>query len=533
MKTNTAWAWLALAGVWVVALAVGIAMRPVMPVDETRYLSVAWNMWREHQFLVPLLNGEPYPDKPPLLFWLIQAGWAVGGVSEIWARTAAPLAGLAATLLTARLGRELWPERPSLGLFAAMLLMGSGFWLIFATLTMFDMLVVATTVVAVTAIVRAARTGGWRGWAVAAIAGGIGVLSKGPVGLLPIASIALLAPLWRRRPPGRGWAYWYMATVAMLATAGAVGLAWALPAAYAGGEAFARHILWDQTTGRIVNAFAHARPIWWYLPLLPALTLPWLLWTPLWRGARAACRTTDEGVRLCFVWVLAVVITMSLISGKQPHYMLPIFPALALLGARALDAAGAVGRRDRLPLAIFWGVLGIASFAVPMAAARGLLPGGFAALPPSIGIVLLTLAVAIAGPVRLSAGAGVAVLMASVLVAVVLVNFGFHETIGPNYDTSAIARRIGDFQRASRPVALVERQGGQFDFVGRLPKPLPVISRQRIEAWSRAHPQGYLVRQQKDMPVGGDYVALHRFRGQYLVIWPAPALANRVTKSSE
>ena len=46
-----------------------------MPVDETRYLAVAWDMWREGNFLVPHLNGEPYSHKPPLLFWLIHLAY--------------------------------------------------------------------------------------------------------------------------------------------------------------------------------------------------------------------------------------------------------------------------------------------------------------------------------------------------------------------------------------------------------------------------------------------------------------------------
>ena len=60
-----AWAVLAVASIW---------LRPLWPVDETRYASVAWEMWLRGDFLVPYINGEPYSHKPPLLFWLIQLG---------------------------------------------------------------------------------------------------------------------------------------------------------------------------------------------------------------------------------------------------------------------------------------------------------------------------------------------------------------------------------------------------------------------------------------------------------------------------
>ena len=61
-----------------------IWLRPLWPVDETRYASVAWEMWLRGDFLVPHINGEPYSHKPPLLFWLIQAGWALFGVNDWW-----------------------------------------------------------------------------------------------------------------------------------------------------------------------------------------------------------------------------------------------------------------------------------------------------------------------------------------------------------------------------------------------------------------------------------------------------------------
>ncbi|HEY3011669.1 MAG TPA: hypothetical protein VGJ36_02890, partial [Gemmatimonadales bacterium] len=57
------WSWVIL---WGILVAVALAVRPLLPVDETRYLSVAWEMWRRGDWLVPYLNGSPYTDKPPL-----------------------------------------------------------------------------------------------------------------------------------------------------------------------------------------------------------------------------------------------------------------------------------------------------------------------------------------------------------------------------------------------------------------------------------------------------------------------------------
>ena len=78
-------------GLWLVLVATGLLTRPLMPIDETRYVSVAWEMWVGGDALVPHLNGEAYGHKPPLLFWLINLVWAVFGVSEMAARVVAPM----------------------------------------------------------------------------------------------------------------------------------------------------------------------------------------------------------------------------------------------------------------------------------------------------------------------------------------------------------------------------------------------------------------------------------------------------------
>ena len=73
---------LILTGMWLLLVGVTLKLRPLLPVDETRYLSVAWDMWQNDNFLVPHLNGAPYSHKPPLLFWLMHLGWSIFGVND-------------------------------------------------------------------------------------------------------------------------------------------------------------------------------------------------------------------------------------------------------------------------------------------------------------------------------------------------------------------------------------------------------------------------------------------------------------------
>ncbi|MBU1664609.1 MAG: glycosyltransferase family 39 protein, partial [Gammaproteobacteria bacterium] len=74
---------------------VSFASRSYIPIHETRYLAAAWEMWLRGDFLVPYMNGETYSHKPPLLFWLIHAGWLITGVNDWWPRLITPLLALA------------------------------------------------------------------------------------------------------------------------------------------------------------------------------------------------------------------------------------------------------------------------------------------------------------------------------------------------------------------------------------------------------------------------------------------------------
>ena len=138
--------------IWLALVASAIILRPLLPIDGTRYITVAWEMWSSGDFIVPTLNGEMYSHKPPLYFWFMNLGWALLGVSETWARLVAPFFGLATLLITAKLARELWPEASSEALnmrarMAPLMLITGLYWTVFSTMTMFDMIVTFAAVV--------------------------------------------------------------------------------------------------------------------------------------------------------------------------------------------------------------------------------------------------------------------------------------------------------------------------------------------------------------------------------------------------
>ena len=174
------WIWLS---AWAILVIAAIYLRPLMPVDETRYVSVAWEMWLSNNFLVPQLNGSTYSHKPPLLFWIINLGWGVFGINEWWPRLVAPLFGLACLPLSALICRRLRPQS-SAYLITPIILIGTFYWGLYTTLTMFDLIITLWTLVGILGITDIWNKRKIRGSLLFTFAIGFGVLTKGPVILI-------------------------------------------------------------------------------------------------------------------------------------------------------------------------------------------------------------------------------------------------------------------------------------------------------------------------------------------------------------
>ena len=110
------------------------------PIDETRYMSVAWDMWLRGDYLVPHLNGLPYSHKPPLLFWLINLGWHLFGVNDWWPRTIPFFFSLASIFLVKKIADKLWDKSKNIGYISTLLLLANSVWAVFSVVLMFDMM---------------------------------------------------------------------------------------------------------------------------------------------------------------------------------------------------------------------------------------------------------------------------------------------------------------------------------------------------------------------------------------------------------
>lgn len=487
-------------GLAAIVTAVGVATRPLLAIDETRYAAVALEMFERHEWLVPYLNGAPYSHKPPLLFWLVLGGWKLFGVSTLWARLVAPLAGILALSGVAALARTMWPGDTRSRKWAPLITGSALVWAAFGSLFMFDTLLACSALLGLVGIFDAVERGRARGVFLLGLAITLGVLAKGPVILVHVLPAALLAPWWATPRDDRRWRSWYAATLGAVAL-GAVGaLLWAVPAGMAGGEEYQRAIFFGQTAGRMTQSFSHARSIWWYLPILPALFFPWFVWPETWRaiGAlRAAPR--DAGVRFCVASVGAGLAAFSLISGKQAHYLLPLAPACALLVARGLSS------REAAPLRRPWLVAGVTAILAGVVlvaatttrlAARTLwwphppIAWGWAALTLVLAVMLI-----IWQRGRITRNAAVHSLAVTTAVLLCALQLAAVRAATIPYDTSRMAVAVKAALAAGHPIAMVGTYNGEYHYPARLSGiRIEVVSATEAPAWLLANPAGLLLR---------------------------------------
>lgn len=513
-----AWPWLA---AFALLLPPVFLLQPV-PVDETRYLAAAWNMHASGQWLVPWLDGAPYPDKAPMLFWLINLVWSITGVHAWAARLLEVFIALATLPMLASTGQRLGLDRSARN--ASMWLwLGCATLAIYAGVVMFDMLLALCTLAAWWAIPALAGRRWASGTLALALALGAGILVKGPVALLVGGVPALLAPWWLPSARAKPLAF-YLRLLAGLIVAALVALAWALPAAHAGGKQYEDAIFLHQTFGRVTHSFAHARPWWWYLPILPLMLLPWTV--SIGRGVASSSPGDASAPRnhVANRFVLAAFVpgfvAFSLISGKQPHYLLPLLPALVMAAGIRLGANRwrVVGWRVGLTLVAVGVavVVGLCWLAEPAFRVGAGLCGG---VTVAMGLLYVLRRRHVVEPSMAALG---------MLATLTLCKLAFVSSIGPRYDMRPVALRLAAAQRENTPLLYAGTQYGMFTFAGRLTTPIPeATDTAAIVAWAHAHPDGWVISGDSGYQFPAPPFYRQPYLGRSLSIWHADQIARR------
>ncbi len=531
------WPWLPL---WLLVALVAIFMHGPMPLYSTRTLAVAWDMWNHGQWLVPHLNGQPYSEKAPLLFWLIHVGWAVFGVNDAWPRVLEVGFGATELVLATVLAKRLFSDQPWVARVTPWMLMALVYAFMFGLQIMYDVLLATWVLGALVCLVPKPGRSEPR-WLLFAACIGFGLLTKGPVMLLHVAFPFLLGPLWSTWARDHR-ARWYGRGVLAVVMGLAILACWVVPASIVGGPAYRHKLLFTQTLARVVHETgqsgavqAHARPWWWYFSRFPAILFPFFFWPRAWVAVGALRRPLAPGLRFCLCWLLPMLATLSLISGKQAYYPLPELVGFVLLLAGAVAALHA--RHSRLArngwlgtwiLAVAGLALAAFLFALPVLIAHGVFASGWAKAAAQVDWPVAAAFLVLGLLLFWRRRDEVRHLALVSLISALMLNLLFTLVLWPRYDITPTARLLHEAELDHRTVAYVGSYDGQFDFTGRLTRPIVELQRAAdVAAFARQHANGLVITAPDKVPAAARHYAvlIQPFRSDWLVTWPAGTLA--------
>ena len=341
-------------------------------IDETSNSRAAEEMLLSGDYVVPTLNGELRTDKPPLHYWLMTLAYRVFGVNEFSARFFAAVFGTLTVLMVAGVGSTIFG--PSAGFMSGLILAVSFLFTISSRSATTDAFLVFFTNAAVLAGFFASKR---RSMAILCwVAMGFAVLAKGPVGLvLPLGALVLYYLLSFRAVSG---------LKSILNPVGiALFLVIVMPWYYlaglrTGGDLVSGFLLKHNVDRFLKPLESHSGPFYYYLLLLMPGFFPWATFLPqtVMNGLRmkqVVGRYAGIG-RLLLIWSGLVIVFFSVARTKLPTYILPAYPALALLMGAYVDSLSAREGYGRTGRTISWGA--------------GLLPGLFF---PAVFLVIFNL----------------------------------------------------------------------------------------------------------------------------------------------
>jgi 4-amino-4-deoxy-L-arabinose transferase-like glycosyltransferase len=322
--------------------------------DEPRYADIGRAMAKTGDWITPRLWGEPWFEKPPLLYWMIALGFQAGLGPDLAPRLPLALFSLAFLAFFWFRVRAVWDDR--VATFSTGILATTAGWLALSHVSITDIPVSALFTAAVLLALEGRRTP-------SAAALGLAVLAKSLPPL--VLFLPVLAVDYRNR---REW----VRPVPILVFA-AVAVPWHVAAFLRNGSEFIRILFIQQQFGRFFSPERqHPQRWWFYLPVLLLLLYPWF---PL--LAFAARDWRDKRTRTLLAVVLFGMVFFSSSLNKLPAYVLPLIPATCILIAVGVARSGPPQPAIVLVVALL-GVLPFARIVVPVALGIGL---GSAPLP--------------------------------------------------------------------------------------------------------------------------------------------------------
>jgi 4-amino-4-deoxy-L-arabinose transferase-like glycosyltransferase len=332
------WLILAVALIWFSNLEYRKLIKP----DEGRYAEIPREMVVSGDWITPRLNGLKYFEKPPLQYWTTAAAYEVFGEHQWTSRLWAALTGFAGILLVWFAGLRLYGREAAN--YAAILLGSSMLYALMAHINTLDMGVTFFITLGIVALLLAQQGYGnlqtiksSRNWMIVAWAAlGLAVLSKGLMGLVLPGAALFIYMIVQRDFSVLKRMHWLPGLAVFLL----VTVPWFYLVMKANPEFFQKFFIYEHYTRFTTKDLGRYQPWYYFIPILLAGMLPWtvLMFDTLLRSWRAS-RLPDKAFnasRFLLVWAVFIYLFFTVSGSKLPSYLLPMFPALALLMGKQL-----------------------------------------------------------------------------------------------------------------------------------------------------------------------------------------------------
>jgi 4-amino-4-deoxy-L-arabinose transferase-like glycosyltransferase len=308
----------------------GLGDLPFYMRGEPREGLVVWEMYKSGNWILPAINGDYIPFKPPLFHWFgVLAALVAGGVDEFVARFPSALFGTLGVLFTYGFAARWWNRRAAV--MAGVVLATSFEWWQAGTITQVDMTLaffISAALMLFYFVYQEERYRRARSCLIALLLG-LATLAKGPLGAaLPTFVIFFFLCIRRDLRFLKKLPFVSGAAVFLVVA----GFWYGLASLHGGWEFFRRQII-DETLLTAVGSYGHHQPLSYFFPVLFYNLLPWSFFAPglavfLFRRRR---RLTEEHLLYPLVWLVATFVFFSLPLGKRGIYILPLYPAAAIL----------------------------------------------------------------------------------------------------------------------------------------------------------------------------------------------------------
>ncbi len=306
-------------------------------------------MLERKDFITPTLNYVPYNDKPILTHWLIAFSYAIFGVSEFTSRL--PSAFCASLLCVASffIARRYLSLRAAW--FAGLILISSYLFSILARVSLTDMPLALFVNLGMFAMFvywkERSKMSLLLGWT----ALGVAFLTKGPISLLITFGSFFIFFLAKEKRFAPVQAIKNLSTFKSwkgIFIASAIAVPWFVAVGIATHGQYLKEFFWVQNLQRAAGTIPnnHAQPFWFYVPIIAVSFFPWSAFATFmlpifsrWWRARTSESTRYAFLLYCAAICFTIFSGFSALAGKLPTYMVPLYPAAAILTAAALDTA--------------------------------------------------------------------------------------------------------------------------------------------------------------------------------------------------